>query len=246
VANYFQKRHDFSLGDVEAVLPLKTWYAAVAVLPVMRRFVLLVANYTGITPNSITIGSIVLRLISAGCFLQAQHAWLIAGAVCYYFAYLLDCADGAVARLTGNSSEFGRYLDHLSDLVGDILILAALAYGQNLFFTVLLLSMMFMHIAEYYVSYLTSQLVAGKSDVSPENSHPLFSWLVGYRQFFFRRKFKTFLSLPDYEAWLFIVCPVINRPDLGLQSGYFLLLVVVLYTIFSSFLTIHLGGKKFP
>lgn len=246
LGNIFRKRHDFSLGDVEAVLPLKTWYAAVAVLPVMRRFVLLIANYTGVTPNSITIGSIVLRLVCAGCFLQTDHVWFLAGAVSYYLAYLLDCADGAVARLTGSSSDFGRYLDHLSDLVGDILILVALAYGQHMLFTSLVLSMVFMHIAEYYVSYLTSQLVAGRGDVLPKVSHPPISWLFGYRQFFFRRNFKSFLSLPDYEAWLFIVCPVLNRPDLGLRSGYFILLVVVLYTIFSSFLTIHLGGKKFP
>lgn len=244
--NIFQKRNNFSLDDVEALLPLKTWYAAVAVLPVMRRLVLLLANYTSITPNSITFGSIVLRLFAAGCFLQSGYLWLVAGALGYYLAYLLDCADGSVARLTGTSSEFGRYLDHLSDLIGDVLILAALAFKQGLLFTPLVLGMLFMHVAEYYISFLTSQALAGRDDISIKPKRGLLDRLAAHRKPFFRRNLKSFFSFPDYEAWIFIVCPVLNRPDFGLRSGFYLLLIVVLYTVYSSFVTLHTSGRKFP
>src|SRR3990172_8449884 len=95
-----------TFSDVERALPLKSWWAIVAVLPLARRLTVLVVNRTGITPNTITIAAILLRLAAAGAFFLADREWLIVGAIAFYFAYLLDCMDGAVARLRKQSSEF--------------------------------------------------------------------------------------------------------------------------------------------
>jgi len=126
------KDEKYSLRDVEILLQLKTWWASICVLPVANRVVVLIANNTKITPNQITLVSLLMRTLAGLAFVQGTRWFLTLGAFCYYLAYVLDCVDGPVARLTRTTSEFGRYLDHLSDLVGDMFILFGLAYGQDL------------------------------------------------------------------------------------------------------------------
>ena len=128
----FAKRYDFTLSQVTEKLVLKSWWASFAILPLANRLVVLVANRTELTPNQITLVSCLLRFLSAGFFLNGANHWsLILGGTCFQLAYLTDCVDGPVARLKGKASELGRYLDHLSDLIGDILILSALAWGAG-------------------------------------------------------------------------------------------------------------------
>jgi phosphatidylglycerophosphate synthase len=238
----------FTLADVEKVLPLKSWWAIIAVLPLVRRLTVLVVNQTGITPNAITIASILLRLAAAGAFLLAGRQWLIAGALAFYFAYLLDCMDGAVSRLRKQSSEFGRFLDHIGDLVGGLLAVIALSFGQNMLFTVLVAAILFCHVAESYISYLTSTILSGRKGFSgPQaiNSGIIRIYLQ-YRAFFHSRNIKSFFSFPDYEAMTFLAFPLLGMPALGLQVGFCIVTVVTLYTVFSSFMAIHTGGNKFP
>jgi phosphatidylglycerophosphate synthase len=245
-----EKRHDYTLKQVNERLVLRSWWASFGVLPLANRLVVLVCNYTELTPNQITAVSSALRLVSALCFLGGNGWGLVAGALCFYLAYLVDCVDGPVARLKGKTSTFGRYFDHLSDLVGDILILAALAYGQGLFITPLVLGMIFMHIAESYISYLANLTLDSRrgGEIQPKDRPqpgPL-GWFGKYRQFFFTRNFKSFFSFPDYEALTFLVFPLANLPAKGIQAGFYILLGTTLYTVFSSFISIHDGERTFP
>lgn len=243
-----KKRHDFTLKQVSEKLVLRSWWASFGVLPLANRLVVLVSNYTELTPNQITAVSSVFRLLSALCFLGGSRWGLVAGALSYYLAYVIDCVDGPVARLKGKTSTFGRYFDHLSDLVGDLLILAALAYGQGMLFTPLALAMLFMHVAESYISYLTNLSLSshgGRQNQVGFRCGPL-NWFLSYRQFFFARNFKSFLSFPDYEALTLFVFPLIGFPALGLQVGFNVLLTTTLYTVFSSFVSIHTGERRSP
>lgn len=244
----FKKRYNYTLKQVNEKLVLRSWWASFGVLPLANRLVVLVCNYTELTPNQITAVSSVFRLLSAFCFLGGSRWGMVVGALCYYLAYVIDCVDGPVARLKGKTSTFGRYFDHLSDLVGDLLILAALAYGQGLLFTPLVLAMLFMHVSESYVSFLANLALGSRSAQERQTgacSGPL-NWFLSYRQFFFSRNFKSFLSFPDYEALTLLVFPLIGLPVLGLQVGFYVLLTTTLYTIFSSFLSIHTGERHFP
>ena len=238
-----------NLADVEAVLPLKSWWAIILVLPLVRRLTLLTVNHTSLTPNAITSVSILLRLLAAGFFLMADQPCLVAGAVAFYLAYLLDCMDGAVARLKRMSSEFGRYLDHLGDLVGGLVTVAALAAGQGMLLEPLVAGLLFVHVAEYYISYLTSTVIKLRATLpagTPEpNSGPL-GWLLTWRGFFHERNVKSFFSFPDYEAAIFCLFPLLGKPVLGLQVGFAFAVAVTLYTVLSSFVAILSGGTKFP
>ncbi len=239
-------RKEFTLEDVEKLLPLKTWWASVFVLPVSNRIAIFISNKTEITPNQVTLTSLLLRIFAGLLFMQTTRGHLLLGALFYYLAYVLDCVDGLVARLTKKTSEFGRYLDHVTDLVGDLFILFSLAYGQGMLFKPVVLAMVFAHVSEYYVSFLTSNIVKGRINSPPQPSMSLFQLVNKYRNFFFSRNFKSFLSFPDYEAVVFILFPVLGLPATGIRVGFYLLIVIVLYTIFSSFVTIMTGSDKFP
>jgi phosphatidylglycerophosphate synthase len=243
----FIKRHDFTLKQVNEKLVLRSWWPSIGVLPLANRLVVLACNYTELTPNQITAISSVFRLLSVFFFLGGSRWGLVAGAICYYLAYVIDCVDGPVARLKGKTSVFGRYFDHLSDLIGDMLILAALAFGQELLFTHLVLAMLFMHAAESYMSYLANLSMEGRGNGSSEKHQagPL-GWYRKYRQFFFFRNFKSFFSFPDYTGLTLFVFPLLGLPVLGIEVGFYLLLLTTLYTIFSSFISLHTGERRFP
>lgn len=233
--------------DVERVLPLKSWWAIVFVLPVVRRLTVLAVNHTPITPNAITVLSILLRLGAAAAFLVATRESLIVGALAFYLAYLLDCMDGAVARLKKMTSEFGRYLDHLGDLVGGLVTVMALAAGQGVLFSALVAGLLFVHVAEYYISFLTSTVIRQRPPgPGPGPGTGVVGLVLGWRRFFHDGNIKSFLSFPDYEALVFCLFPLLGRPLLGLQAGFALAVTVTLYTVFSSFVAIHTHGDRFP
>lgn len=240
----FTKQHYFTLQQVKEKLVLRSWWASFGVLPLANRLVVLVCNYTELTPNQITAVSSVLRLVSAICFLGGSHWGVVAGALCYYLAYVADCVDGPVARLKGKTSVFGRYFDHLSDLVGDIMILAALGFGQGLLFTPMVLAMLFLHVAECYISYLSGFAITNKGEAQP--SFILFDRINNYRRWWFGKNAKSFFSFPDYVALVFIFFPLIGRPGTGLKVGFYFLLLVVFYTIFSTFVSLHTSERRFP
>ena len=93
--------------------------AAVIVVPLAR---------TGITPNQVTFAT--LPVFLAGAVVTAVlPSWgaLIAGAAIIEFSYVLDCADGQLARLKGTSSPVGAHLDFLMDELKAFALVAAIA-----------------------------------------------------------------------------------------------------------------------
>ncbi|MDX6364481.1 MAG: hypothetical protein QOC85_3491 [Streptomyces sp.] len=106
------------------------WWTVLLVDPVATPLVRQVALRTRITPNQITWGAFLLGLVSAVCFAFGDWRWLIAGAVVYHLSFILDCMDGKVARLTGQSSVFGAWLDFVFDRIRVLVCGVALMAGQ--------------------------------------------------------------------------------------------------------------------
>ena len=238
----FLKSHKFcfAIKDVENLLVLRTWHAAFFVLPVANRLVLVLGNYSKITPNQVTFSAFALRISSAILFFNQYYGF---GAFFFYLAYVLDCVDGPLARLTGQTSEAGRYLDHVSDLIGDILILTALSWSQNLFFTPMVMGILFMHIAESYISYVSNFAIKNHD---AQLKIVLFEKFNTYRQWWFKKHFKSFISFPDYTAFVFILMPLLGVPVQGLKVGFYLLFIIVCCTIFSTFVSINSDENRFP
>lgn len=239
-------KSNITLAEVNKTLQLKSWWAAFLVLPIANRLVVFVVNKTRCTPNQITFLASGCRIFSGLLFCAGYQTFLIWGAFFYYLAYVLDCVDGPVARLTGQTSVIGQYLDHLSDLVGDIFILLSLAWGQGLFYSNLTLALVVAHVCECYISFLAGKISNGKEYRETSITNQFVQLIQQYRSFFHKKNYKSFFSFPDYEACLFILFPVVGIPASGMQIGFFLLVAVLFYTIFSTFMNIHFGGRKFP
>lgn len=236
-------------SKIRCSFSLFSWSLAALVKPVAERVIQQALFYPVITPNRVTAICLILRLNVAVFFCFGTEKALLWGALFYYGVTILDAVDGPLARLTESSSEFGRYFDHASDLFGDSLILSALAFGQGLLLEPLVMGLLFMHIAESYISYLTNiaikNRIVGTSGFL-EGKAGLISLFCEYRNFFFHRNLKSFFSFPDYAVLTFIFFPLMGLPGKGLQIGFYFLLMTTFYTILSSFFSLHTDERRFP
>ncbi|MFS2294226.1 MAG: CDP-alcohol phosphatidyltransferase family protein [Actinomadura sp.] len=123
---------NFTLDDVRqrTYKARDAWWTVLLVDPLASRLVKFTANRTRITPNQLTVGALVLGLAAAACFAVASWPWLLAGALLYHLSFTLDCMDGKIARLKGNGSVFGAWLDYIFDRVRVLACAIALMAGQ--------------------------------------------------------------------------------------------------------------------
>jgi CDP-diacylglycerol--glycerol-3-phosphate 3-phosphatidyltransferase len=79
----------------------------------------------GLRPNQLSCLGLVCSAAAAVAFAADQRR---AGAVCLALAGTLDILDGAVARISGQVSPFGAFLDSVLDRYSDLLALAGLVF----------------------------------------------------------------------------------------------------------------------
>lgn len=96
--------------------------------PLSIRFVFLIRN-TRISPNGLTLCSLFVSLIGCVWFAIGMRHDVVIGLVLVQLAYVLDCADGQLARYRQQFSSIGRWLDQISDRVKEFAIYFSLAYG---------------------------------------------------------------------------------------------------------------------
>jgi len=88
---------------------------------------------TRVTPNQITLLSFVVGVASAALLVALPgHVGLITAVAVYQLSYVLDCADGMLARWRGIASPAGHLLDFLMDELKAFAILAAAAVRLHL------------------------------------------------------------------------------------------------------------------
>lgn len=93
-----------------------------------RRFIKL-----GISPNAVTILSMVFGVSGAILFYPQKTICNLIGILLHIFSAVLDCSDGQVARMTGKSTQLGRVLDGTVDGInfGAVYIALALRMMQE-------------------------------------------------------------------------------------------------------------------
>ena len=75
-----------------------------------------------VTPTQITITSLIAGLVSVGCYIIDSSAGLVWGALFLYLKIFLDNIDGNLARVRGETSRLGRFLDSLTDFMVSFLV----------------------------------------------------------------------------------------------------------------------------
>ncbi|MET8576519.1 CDP-alcohol phosphatidyltransferase family protein [Streptomyces sp. NPDC005012] len=106
------------------------WWTVFLVDPLATRLLLVLAKFRFVTPNGVTWAALVFGLVSAGFFWAGDPLSLVIGAVIYHFSFVLDCVDGKLARLKGNGSLFGGWLDYVFDRVRVLCCALGLMGGQ--------------------------------------------------------------------------------------------------------------------
>lgn len=112
-------RHSLKPSDSLFNLWFARPIAAAVVVPLAR---------TRVTPNQVSFASLGLMLLSAAAFMGVGGLWgLWLGVLLVEASYVLDCADGQLARLTQRSSAVGAQLDFLMDELKALLLIGALS-----------------------------------------------------------------------------------------------------------------------
>ncbi|MCX6060187.1 MAG: CDP-alcohol phosphatidyltransferase family protein [Chloroflexi bacterium] len=82
-------------------------------------------NRTGLTPNAITL--LGLLGTSIGAYFIAQGK-MTTGGIILLLSVLVDVLDGTMARLRGESSDFGGFVDSVSDRYAEFITFGGLVY----------------------------------------------------------------------------------------------------------------------
>lgn len=98
--------------------------------PVGRILVSKPLAYTPITPNQISIASILIGLLGAYCFSLGTPSQVILGALLFQLSAMIDCVDGDIARILYKESSLGKWLDLGGDQVVHAGVFAGIALGQ--------------------------------------------------------------------------------------------------------------------
>jgi len=89
------------------------------------------AAHRGLTPNQVTIASMLIGILAAAAFATGERWGLIAGAILLQASFTADCVDGQLARYTRNFSKLGAWLDSIFDRSKEYLAFAGLAIGAS-------------------------------------------------------------------------------------------------------------------
>jgi phosphatidylglycerophosphate synthase len=86
---------------------------------------------TRVTPNMVTVGTLVCGLLAGWLLSRGHHAALVAGSVVAWVASMLDGVDGELARAKFQSSAFGHWLEMACDYVFYIALFVGLGLGLH-------------------------------------------------------------------------------------------------------------------
>jgi CDP-diacylglycerol--glycerol-3-phosphate 3-phosphatidyltransferase len=82
-------------------------------------------NRTGLTPNTVTIFGVLGSSLAAFFVARGQ---ITIGGIVMLIAWPIDALDGTMARLRGDASDWGAFVDSVSDRYSELIVLGALLY----------------------------------------------------------------------------------------------------------------------
>lgn len=84
---------------------------------------------TPVTPNQVTIISLILGIISGIFFAIGEYTCTLTGGLFYFLSTIFDQCDGEVARLKKMETEFGRKLDIIVDAIANAVIVIGITFA---------------------------------------------------------------------------------------------------------------------
>ncbi len=118
---------------------------------------------TPVTPNQVTIISLVIGIVAAVFFSHGAHTCTIIAGVFYFISTVFDQCDGEVARFKHMESDFGRTFDIIVDSIVNAAIVIGITIaiyktnGSGLTIVAGLLAMMGIVISLLLTTYFSSE-----------------------------------------------------------------------------------------
>lgn len=101
------------------------WYVTRRISPYVTWFFL----QLGIKPNTVTIFTLLFGIGSGILLAVGSRGFSLLGVCALQIMYILDCADGEIARVTCRFSAEGEYLDKISHYLIDIAVVIGFTLG---------------------------------------------------------------------------------------------------------------------
>lgn len=188
--------------------------------------------------NQVTILSFLFAILAALIFVVGDYPTIIWGGILTLFLFILDMVDGEIARLKGEASTFGLWVDHIFGEASQILVYVGIALGilltnadlQNVLLTVVFL---FGCVMNYSVFIETRALLEVYPKQALEGKLANASRILGVRP--------SDLSLTgDVVATLILVFAVVN------QLSFLVLFLAIVFNIqwVSAFILIYRQKAK--
>lgn len=186
--------------------PVDAWWTVIVIDPIAVRMVALVRERVAVTPTRLTAAAHLLGLVSAVAFARGH---LVVAALLFEIRFVLDCADGKLARVRGSSSAAGAFFDY----VGDYIVVGANVVGVALYLV---------WAGEVSVGLAVGLPAAYLAHVAAGQAREK-EWLAlgrrpglpgrgpaagGYRHWMQERRLRAMPSRPDAEHVLLFVAPV--------------------------------------
>lgn len=203
---------------------------------IANRIIFLLANFTKVTPNQVTLLGFCSVIIAAFMFLT-NH--LIFGAIFFNLRWILDLVDGGLAELKGKTSKFGAFLDPYTGIIGFSLCIFSMSFTQfNLtenttWFWVAILILFFdmLHSWESPMVFTILGKTARKKQEEGALSEKLKKSRI-YR-FLMRNRLREPLCRSDLRMFLFVVSPILSIfTGFLLEMWIFVLIIMFLKAIF--------------
>lgn len=121
---YNEYKQSLKSLDVEEILDLLIYR------PLSFLFVKLIYP-TNLTPNQISVISMIFGLGSGVFFYFGEYEYVILGGIFIFISNILDCADGQLARLKKNGTKVGRVIDGFIDYVTGASIFFGIGFALN-------------------------------------------------------------------------------------------------------------------
>jgi phosphatidylglycerophosphate synthase len=90
-----------------------------------------ILSHTSATPNAVTLGGVVISILSAFAFAQGSYWWSVLGALLFYLAGLFDEMDGMLARVKFAESPRGTWFEGFADGLSYLLLFGGITIGLH-------------------------------------------------------------------------------------------------------------------
>ncbi|BCD60570.1 MULTISPECIES: CDP-alcohol phosphatidyltransferase family protein [unclassified Nitratiruptor] len=193
---------------IEQVFKQRNWWDLIINLKISSIITQYLANKTTITPNQVTLLSFIVAIFAGVAFWKEYY---ILGAFLYQFSYILDIVDGALARVTHQTSKFGAFFDVFTDWIKApiLYVVLFLKFNQVYLLIVLLLLLFFNCLVNKYNDMLYYQ---GSKSITKdlENAHEK-NLLKRYLLFMKEKHIQPFPSTIEVEALLLFFYPIFQH-----------------------------------